>query len=1098
MKRFWLISLALALAFALALVPTHAIFSMPAPNGAEGGKSRQVQPVSQAGGANLVQGTVASRRAASGASSPITRATLIEMASKLKSLVPSTAAKQVALPGNASPLKAALTNPARKLIDAQSLRASRDGSRPPRDWRVQWNAANNTPTYITMPGTSVAQSALSASATAPEKALAFVAAHSELFKIDNPYEELIPATVIEEANGRNHVQFSLQYQGIPVWGQSLVAHLNADGNLYTINARYSPTPNGLDVTPRQISEAKAIEIASADLAKKTAILPLTNVAAKLSRYHGPVADPYVWIDQEKNKPHLIWHVQIRPNVRDWWYYFVDAQTGVILEKYNNTQFDGPATGNGTDLLGQNRLLNVYDVGPNYYLIDGSRSIWQPTQPDILNDPKGALWTIDLQGQAPGEQLYHVSSSNNTWTDATSVSAHYNVGRVFEYFLNTHGRSSIDDQGGTVVSVIHVADADGSGMDNAFWNGWGMYYGDGQNAFALLAKSLDVAAHEMAHGVTEKTVNLEYKFQSGALNESYSDVYGVLVDNDDWRLGEDVVVPAYFPSGALRDMANPHNGGSGSNDNGWQPAHISEFQNLSIDVDNGGVHVNSGIPNKAAYLIGNALGRTKLGAIYYRVQQLRYLNSQSNFCDMRSAAIASATDLYGAASAEVDAVESAFDAVGILSNCGGQLPPEEPPTPTGNEWVAAVNAETGDNSLYLARPTIDSQDDIVQLTPTEVNTGTGKPLDVAYLGGDAVIVFVDSDLNLRVIAPNPGNTQEEIVGNQGVWWSVAVSTDFGKVALTTVDIDSMIHILDLDDPGQSKSIRLYSPSTQPGQGSFITQYADVMDWDTYGDYIIYDAYNKMPLGGGGTVEYWEINSLLVQEESIVRLFAPQPEGVSFGNPSFAQSSAVVFAFDAIDVGQCTNNIAAANLYTGDAAVIEPNGCAPGGFPNLGFPRYSPNGSGIVIQWINSSEQKTLWQIPMNATNLMQATGSSTLYVVEAQLPLWLASEIVSDVQHQDDGSPIPDAFAVNQNFPNPFNAGTVIAYATASWGTSRLEIFNILGQRLIAFEQRDVAPGKHSFHWDGTDDSGSPLASGVYVYRVTSGTSSHSRKMVLVR
>lgn len=1095
MKRFWLISLTLA----LALVPTHATYTMPAPDVAQGGKSRQAQPVSQAGGANSAQGPVKSREAdPSSANAPITRATLIEMASKLKSLVPNAAAKQVVRSGNGSSLKAALTNSVRRLIDSQSLLSAHAGTGVPRDWAVQWNAASSTPAYITIPATSVPQPALSASATVPEKVLAFVAAHSKLFKLDNPYEELIPAAVIEEENGRNHVQFGLQYQGIPVWGQSLVAHLNADGNLYTINARYSPTPKGLDVTSRQISDKRAIEMATTDLSRNTEILPPTDFVAKLSQYQGATAEPYVWTSSETNKPHLIWHVQIRPNVRDWWYYFVDAHTGTILEKYLNTQSDGPVTGNGTDLLGQNRLLNVYDVGPNYYMIDGSRSIWQPSQPDILNDPKGALWTIDLQGQAPGEQLYHVSSSNNTWTDATSVSAHHNVGRVFEYFLNTHGRNSIDDQGGTVVSVIHVADGDGSGMDNAFWNGWGMYYGDGQSAFTPLAKSLDVAAHEMAHGVTEKTVNLEYKFQSGALNESYSDVYGVLVDNDDWRLGEDVVVPAYFPSGALRDMADPHNGGSGSDDNGWQPSHMNEFQNLSIDVDNGGVHVNSGIPNKAAYLIGNALGRNKLGAIYYRVQQFRFLNSQSNFCDMRIAAIASASDLYGNPSPEVSAVESAFDAVGILGDCGGQLPPDEPPTPTGNEWVAAANAVLGDNSLYLARPVIDSEDDIVQLTATEVNTGTGKPLDVAYPGGDAVIIFVDSDLNLRVIAPNPGNPQEEIVGNQGVWWSVAVSGDFGKVALTTVDIDSMIHILDLDDPGQSKSIRLFSPSTQPGQGSFITQYADVMDWDPYGEYIIYDAFNKMPLGGGGTVEYWEINSLLVQEESIVRLFAPQPEGVSFGNPSFAQSSAVVFAFDAVDVGQCTNNIAAANLYTGDAAVIEPNGCAPGGFPNLGFPRYSPNGSGMVVQWINSSEQKTLWQIPMNATNLMQATGSSTLYVVEAQLPVWLASEIVSDVEHHDDGSTIPERFTVKQNFPNPFNAGTVIEYATDSWGTSRLEIFNVLGQRLVVFEQSDVAPGKHSFYWDGTDDAGSPLASGVYLYRVTSGGSSYSRKMVLVK
>ncbi len=145
------------------------------------------------------------------------------------------------------------------------------------------------------------------------------------------------------------------------------------------------------------------------------------------------------------------------------------------------------------------------------------------------------------------------------------------------------------------------------MDNAFWSGTFIAYGDGAEAFDPLAEGLDVAAHEMSHGVIQHTVNLEYRNQSGALNESMADVFGVMVDRGDWRLGEDVVRSRqFFASGALRDMADPHNGVSQGR-NGWQPAHMDEFRDLPLSADNGGVHLNSGIPNRACFLIAEAIG-----------------------------------------------------------------------------------------------------------------------------------------------------------------------------------------------------------------------------------------------------------------------------------------------------------------------------------------------------------------------------------------------------------------------------------------------------------------------------------------------------------
>jgi Zn-dependent metalloprotease len=420
-----------------------------------------------------------------------------------------------------------------------------------------------------------------------------------------------------------------------VWGRDIVVHLEADQLVYAVNAHAAPTPSALNAQAVNLSADEAIGLARDHLNLQTPILTLSHRGKAILNYTGPVATQYVWIDDETGQPYLIWHVQIRPNLIDHWYYFIDAVNGDILKRYNATAHDGPATAQAQDLSGATRTLNVYEVDNVFYMIDGSRPIFQPNQADILNDPQGALWTLDLQGNDAQQEssIFHVSSPNNTWNDPVSVSAHYNVAQVFEYYLNTHNRSAIDGNGSTLASLIHVTE-DGQSMDNAYWNGAFMIYGDGNQSFRPLAGGLDVAAHEMTHGVVQHTVNLEYQFQSGALNESFADVFGVMVDRDDWRIGEDVVLTSVFPSGALRDMEDPHNGGTSRADLGWQPSHMNEFVELTIDDDNGGVHVNSGIPNKACHLIGVAIGRDKTERIYYRILEARYLNTQSNFADMR--------------------------------------------------------------------------------------------------------------------------------------------------------------------------------------------------------------------------------------------------------------------------------------------------------------------------------------------------------------------------------------------------------------------------------------------------------------------------------
>ncbi|MFP6642519.1 MAG: neutral protease, partial [Candidatus Latescibacterota bacterium] len=181
----------------------------------------------------------------------------------------------------------------------------------------------------------------------------------------------------------------------------------------------------------------------------------------------------------------------------------------VVDAYNATTTDGPATASAIDLKGVRQTLNVFDVEGTFVLIDGSRPMFVATQPDVIGNPRGAIVTLSAENQdlTRFTSIAHVVSGDNSWSDPVAVSAHVNMGAVFEYYLQTFGRLSIDGRGGSMFSVIHVTN-EGRPMDNAFWNGVFMAYGDGNVAFEPLAEALDVAAHEMTHGVIQHTVNLE--------------------------------------------------------------------------------------------------------------------------------------------------------------------------------------------------------------------------------------------------------------------------------------------------------------------------------------------------------------------------------------------------------------------------------------------------------------------------------------------------------------------------------------------------------------------------------------------------------------
>ena len=271
-----------------------------------------------------------------------------------------------------------------------------------------------------------------------------------------------------------------------------------------------------------------------------------------------------------------------------------------------------------------------------------------------------------------------TDNDNYWNnvnankDEVATDAHWGAEKTYDYFLTEHARNSFDNAGAKIVSYVHYCQTPGVGYDNAFWNGSVMTYGDGSTFLPLTA--LDVCGHEITHAVTTNTAALTYSYESGALNESFSDIFGETIEawarptQWNWKIGEDITV-----SGAgLRNMADPSAAGYN------QPKYYKGVKWYTGTADNGGVHTNSGVQNYWYYLIANgasgvnevsnsfniaSLGFTKAGKIAYRTLSV-YLVNSSNYADARTYSILSAADLYGQCSNEVIQTTNAWWVCGV--------------------------------------------------------------------------------------------------------------------------------------------------------------------------------------------------------------------------------------------------------------------------------------------------------------------------------------------------------------------------------------------------------------------------------------------------
>ena len=802
--------------------------------------------------------------------------------------------------------------------------------------------------------------------TPEQRCFSFLENIKDDLHITNPRQCFTITDSKNDTLGQQHIRLSQRYHGVKVYNADFYVHFA--GSKEIMNGKYSVI-GALQNTKPKITKEQALQIAVDDLKSKTTITEFTDAQKVFLNYYAPQIDTVILDDKKSfTKYSLAYHVIIRPNFIDEWYYFVNAENGSIIKNYNNTKTDGPVTATSTDLNGVSRSINTYLEKGLYYMVDASEPMFNST------NKEGLIETLDAQNST-GNKYVDISSVNNTWSNPTAVSAHYNAKQAYLYYKNTFGRNSVNGSGGTMVSFINVANADGSGLDNAFWSDKYMYYGNGNIAFTPTAGGLDVAAHEMTHGVTQNTANLEYLGESGAINESISDIFGAMVDRSNWYIGEAITKTSFIASGRLRDMSNPHNGTT-NGFAGWQPMHTNEM--YLGDEDHGGVHTNSGISNYAYYLFATAITKEKAEKIYYRALTT-YLTKSSQFVDLRIAIEQSTKDLYGDNSNELAQAKKAFDAVGIYEDQPTSTSETYPANP-GQDYLLIDNTDPSDaNTLYRST----------------VTASTFSPLSKTVMLNRACVVdngsvagFVAANHTIHSITLDPTNPVETVISSDAIWKNVAVSKDGKRMAAITNATDTAIFVYDFITNKWAK-FRLYNPTTEGTSNKGGVLYADALEFDHTGEYLIYDAYNVIRSTSTDSISYWDIGLIKIWDNqqntfgdgTIAKLFSNLPDSVSVGDPTFSKNSPNIIAFDLLK-GNNIFAIIGLNLETSDMGIIATNN-------TIGNPSYAKLDNKIVYNSIDNTGHQIINTVNLNA-DMISSTATPVTIITDAKWPVYYAT------------------------------------------------------------------------------------------------------------
>ncbi|MFE0370709.1 MULTISPECIES: M4 family metallopeptidase [Streptomyces] len=505
-------------------------------------------------------------------------------------------------------------------------------------------------------------------ATALDHAAAALSDHAAALGLTDAQGTEVRDVVVDE-DGTQHVRYDRTYRRLPVLGGDFVVHLAPDGGFRGAD-RATDAPLSLPTVTPRLSAPRAADLAANVLRAASPGELLKKLTAK----------PELVVDALHGAPKLAWRTDAaaldslgNPVART---VLTDAGTGARIDAWDTIE---SVSGDGESLYGGTVPLETTPSGASYGLKDPTRG--GTYTGDAENRTDLCFLTVCLV-RAPATLF---TDADNHWGTgkaddraSAAVDAQYGTDATWDYYEDAHGRTGIAGDGKGSYNRVHY----GTRYNNAFWDDgcFCMTYGDGDGTTFGPLVSLDVAGHEMSHGVTSKTAALTYSGEPGGLNEATSDIFGTLVewhadnpaDPGDYRIGEKVVRDG-FGRDALRYMDRPSRDGSSADC--W-----------SSTVGDMDVHYSSGVANHFAYLLAEGsgartvggvahdsptcdgstvagIGRDKLGDIWYRALTV-YMTSSTDYAGARAATLSAAGDLYGTDSAEYAAVGAAWSAVNV--------------------------------------------------------------------------------------------------------------------------------------------------------------------------------------------------------------------------------------------------------------------------------------------------------------------------------------------------------------------------------------------------------------------------------------------------
>ncbi|SHL39452.1 M4 family metallopeptidase [Hymenobacter psychrotolerans] len=571
-------------------------------------------------------------------------------------------------------------------------------------------------------------------------------------------DQLLPLKSEADDLGFAHEKFQQYYKGIKVEHATYSVHARG-GKVQSISGQFERV-RGLNVTPSLSADA-ALQQAMAFVGARKYMWQDEREEASLKQQldnanatYRPQGELVVVRNLRTTnaalagKPTLAWKFNIyaqAPISRA--YIYVDAHSGEVVGQDNIIKHAAATATFATAYSGTRTLANGTATG-GYNLREATRGLGIETYNcKRSNSYTGAVDFVDADNN------WTAAEYNNATFDNVAGDAHFGAQATYDYWKLVHNRNSFDNAGAKIKSYVHFDDVPGgAGYENAFWDGVRMTYGDGASTFKPLT-ALDVCAHEIGHAICEKTANLTYQNESGAMNEGFSDIWGACVEarsastygltgKSTWLIGEEIMKAG----GALRSMSNPNAYGQPDTYKGtyWRATTSSPTQSN----DYGGVHTNSGVLNYWFYLLSQGgSGTNDIGSAYtvagvgldaaakiaYRTEAV-YLSASSTFANARAGAISAATDLYGAGSAQVTAVTNAWYAVGVGAAAGGGG--TTPTTPTycaskgtnvSYEWIdlvslGSINRSSASNAGYYDG------------TATSTSVAAGSSQTISYSAG----------------------------------------------------------------------------------------------------------------------------------------------------------------------------------------------------------------------------------------------------------------------------------------------------------------------------------------------------------------------------